>query len=77
MSKVNGKDKGSTFERKIANLFSNRFKDFLKIEKGFRRNQLDQVHSPVGLDIGAQSPEEIAVAIAAEMIKVKSKKLKV
>lgn len=36
--KVNGKSKGSTFERKIANLLSDRFKDYLKIEKGFRRN---------------------------------------
>ncbi len=35
---VNGKQKGSSFERKIANLLSDRFKDYLKIEKGFRRN---------------------------------------
>jgi hypothetical protein len=38
MTKVNGKNKGSTFERKIANLLSDRFKSFLGIEKGFRRN---------------------------------------
>ena len=38
MSKVNGKSKGSNFERKIANALSERFKDFLGIEKGFRRN---------------------------------------
>ena len=36
--KVNGKNKGSSFERKIANLLSDRFKDYLGIEKGFRRN---------------------------------------
>lgn len=36
--KVNGKNKGNTFERKIANLLSERFKDYLGIEKGFRRN---------------------------------------
>jgi len=36
--KVNGKNKGNTFERKIANLLSDRFKDYLGIEKGFRRN---------------------------------------
>jgi len=29
------------------------------------------VHSPVGLDIGATTPEEIAVAIAAELIAVR------
>lgn len=38
MSKTNGKNKGNTFERKIANILSDRFKDYLKIEKGFRRN---------------------------------------
>lgn len=35
---VNGKNKGSNFERKIANLLSEKFKDYLGIEKGFRRN---------------------------------------
>ncbi len=35
---VNGKQKGNTFERKIANTFSDRFRDMLGIEKGFRRN---------------------------------------
>jgi hypothetical protein len=36
--KVNGKNKGNTFERKMANLLSARFKDFLGIDTGFRRN---------------------------------------
>ena len=36
--KVNGKNKGNTFERKIANLLSARFKEFLGIETAFRRN---------------------------------------
>lgn len=35
---VNGKNKGNTFERKMANVLSDRFKDVLGIEKGFRRN---------------------------------------
>lgn len=35
---VNGKQKGNSFERKIANLLSETFKDYLGISNGFRRN---------------------------------------
>ena len=38
MSKVNGKNKGNAFERKIANQLSERFKGYLGVDKGFRRN---------------------------------------
>jgi len=38
---------------------------------GFSRDAVDGVRGPIGLDIGAQSPEEIAVAILAEMIATK------
>lgn len=38
---------------------------------GFSAATIDAVHAPIGLDIGAQSPEEIAVAILAEMIATK------
>ena len=39
-------------------------------EKGFNPEQLQRVHAPIGLNIGALTPEEIAVSIVAEMIQV-------
>lgn len=36
--------------------------------EGFSAEWLTRVHAPLGLDIGAETPAEIAVAIAAEMI---------
>lgn len=41
-------------------------------KKGTDKNVLDHVHSPIGLDIGAKTPVEIAVAILAEIIQVKN-----
>lgn len=41
-------------------------------QKGFSPEQLARIRSPVGLDIGAETPEEIAVAIAAELIQVRA-----
>ncbi|MBS3815171.1 MAG: XdhC family protein [Hadesarchaea archaeon] len=40
-------------------------------EDGFSREELSRVHAPVGLEIGAETPEEIAVSIIAEIIKVR------
>ena len=44
-------------------------------EEGIPAEQLRRVHSPVGLDIGAVTPQEIAISILAEMIAVKYGKL--
>jgi xanthine dehydrogenase accessory factor len=41
-------------------------------DQGFTNEAIGRVHSPIGLNIGAQTPEEIAVSIVAEMIAVRS-----
>lgn len=46
-------------------------KDRLALE-GTDRGALDAVHTPIGLSIGAETPEEIAVSIMAEIIQVKN-----
>jgi xanthine dehydrogenase accessory factor len=44
--------------------------EFYKVleRQGVPIARLEQVHSPVGLDIGALTPQEIAVSVVAEMI---------
>ena len=37
-------------------------------QAGFKEKQIDRVHGPIGLNIGASSPEEIAVSILSEVI---------
>lgn len=39
--------------------------------KGVSEQQLDGIHAPIGLEINAQTPEEIAISILAEIIKVR------
>jgi len=40
-------------------------------EEGFDSGRLGALHAPVGLDIGAETPAEIAVSIAAQIIAVR------
>lgn len=42
-------------------------------EKGFTKELLSKLHSPIGLDIGAETPEEIALSIIAEVVAVRRK----
>lgn len=42
---------------------------------GIPKGAFSKLHSPIGLDIGAETPEEIAISIAAEMIAVKKAKV--
>jgi xanthine dehydrogenase accessory factor len=47
------------------------FKDLLK--EGVPLERLAQVHAPIGLDLGAETPDEIALSIAAEMVMIRRK----
>ncbi len=47
----------------------------LLLEAGFSRDVIDAIHSPIGLPIGAETPEEIAVSVAAELIAHRSGRL--
>jgi xanthine dehydrogenase accessory factor len=52
-------------ERKVIEIFKTLQKE------GLSAHLFDKVHAPVGLDIGAITPEEIAIAITAELIAVR------
>ena len=41
------------------------------IERGVPAHLFDDLHAPIGLDIGAVSVEEIAVSIAAQLVEVR------
>ena len=53
-------------KKKIEKLFQDYKKD------GITSELLNKIHSPIGLQIKSETPEEIAVSIAAEIIKVKN-----
>jgi xanthine dehydrogenase accessory factor len=42
------------------------------LSEGFTQEDIDRVHCPIGLNIGGDTPEEIAVSITAELIKMRS-----
>lgn len=44
------------------------------LENGYTKEQINKVHTPIGLSIGGQTPAEIAVSIAGEIILEKNKK---
>jgi xanthine dehydrogenase accessory factor len=41
-------------------------------ELGFSREEIDGIHTPIGIDIKADTPAEIAVSIAAELIMIRA-----
>ena len=42
------------------------------LSDGFTQEEYARLHAPIGLAIGAETPAEIAVAVAAEMIAVRA-----
>lgn len=40
-------------------------------EKGVRKDILESIHAPIGIDINSETPQEIAVSIVAELIQVR------
>src|SRR5690349_17543050 len=46
------------------------------LSEGMAPDALKQLHAPIGLDIGAVTPQEIAVSILSELIAVKHGKIK-
>lgn len=60
--------------RYIALIASHKRADLIKrrlSEEGFADNALNRIHSPAGLNIGAQTPEEIALAVVSEMVLIR------
>ena len=57
---IGSKKKWSAFEKKA-------------IKTGVERSMVDSVRCPIGLDIGADTPEEIAIAVCAEVLSLERK----
>lgn len=42
------------------------------LKEGFEEKDFEEIYSPIGLSIGSETPEEIAVSIVAEIIQVRA-----
>jgi xanthine dehydrogenase accessory factor len=45
------------------------------VQEGIAAEELQRVHTPIGLEIGAETPEEIAVSIVAELIRIRAQRI--
>ncbi|MDE0219197.1 MAG: XdhC family protein [Spirochaetaceae bacterium] len=54
--------------KKIARILS------LLREEGISPETIERIHAPVGLDIGSQTPEEIAISIAAQILRERNRR---
>lgn len=59
---IGSRKKWSAFEKKA-------------LESGVEKRLIDSVRCPIGLDIGADTPEEIAIAVCAEVLSLERKNL--
>lgn len=53
-------------KRKVKEIFDRLISD------GIDSDILDTIHAPIGIQIGSQTPEEISISIAAELIKIRN-----
>ena len=44
------------------------------LAEGFTNEELDRVHAPIGIDIASETPAEIAISIAAQLIQIRAEK---
>jgi xanthine dehydrogenase accessory factor len=44
------------------------------VRQGFTRSELERVYAPIGTNIGAETPEELAISIVGELVHVRSEK---
>jgi xanthine dehydrogenase accessory factor len=42
------------------------------LSEGFTKDELSKIHAPIGVQINSKTPEEIAISIAAQIIKIKN-----
>ncbi len=42
------------------------------LKEGFTQEELDTVYAPIGISIKSQTPEEIAVSIAAQIVQIRN-----
>ena len=45
------------------------------LSNGFTEAEIDRVHAPIGLPIGGETPAEVAVSVAAQLIACRSGRL--
>jgi len=59
----------------IGSLHKSKTINGILMERGHSQQAIERIMTPIGLNIGGETPEEIAISIAAEMIAVRSGKI--